>query len=311
MSEAIDHAKLIEAMSDGMYVVDRTRTITFWNGAAERITGYAQHNAIGRRCGDGMLNHIDESGNPMCGTHCPLLATMEDGKTRTTRAYAHHRDGHLVPVRVTAGALRDESGEIVGAVETFTDDSAMKATERRLEETEQLAMTDPLTGLGNRRLMEERLAARLRVGSAKGSFAVFVVDLDHFKAINDTHSHAIGDDVLSVVAHSLSAMVRTGDDVTRFGGDEFLIVTGPMSEGALEAFATRVCIAVNKSWIKSGTSRVKVTASVGATLSRETDTPESIVLRADRALYEAKRSGRDRFALAPQSIGAEVDDCCS
>jgi len=139
---------------------------------------------------------------------------MEDGETRTTRAYAHHSDGHLVPVRVTAGALRDESGEIVGAVETFTDDSAMKATELRLKTTEQLAMTDPLTGLGNRRFLEERLEARLRLADAKGSFAVLVVDLDHFKAVNDTHSHAKGDDVLSVVARSLSTMVRSGDDVS-------------------------------------------------------------------------------------------------
>jgi diguanylate cyclase (GGDEF)-like protein/PAS domain S-box-containing protein len=311
MNESIDHAKLIEAMSDGMYVVDQSRTITFWNGSAERITGYDQDNAIGRRCGDGMLNHIDEAGNPMCGTHCPLLATMEDGQTRSTRAYAHHRDGHLVPVRVTAGALRDESGEIVGAVETFTDDSAMKATERRLEETERLAMTDPLTGLGNRRLMEERLEARLRLAPTKGSFAVFFVDLDHFKSINDTHSHATGDDVLSVVGRSLSTMVRTGDDVTRFGGDEYVIITGPMSEGALEAFATRVCIAVSKSWTDAGTSKVHVTASVGATLSRETDTPESIVSRADRALHEAKRSGRDRFFLAPREVGEQADDRCA
>lgn len=304
----MDHAKLIEAMADGMYVVDRTRTITLWNGAAERITGYDAASAVGRRCGDGMLNHIDESGAPMCGTHCPLLATMEDGQTRTARVYAHHRDGHLVPVRVTAGVLRDESGEVVGAVETFADDSALAASEKRLEETENLAMTDPLTGLGNRRFMNQRLAERLSVAGPQGKFAVLVVDLDHFKTINDSHSHATGDDVLSVVARSLSTMVRTGDDVTRFGGDEYVIITGPMSEDALEAFATRVCIAVNKSWIKDGPSRVPVTASVGATLSRETDTPETLVLRADRALYEAKRSGRDTFALSPPDLRALVDD---
>lgn len=310
MSEAIDHAQLIEALSDGIYVVDRTRTITFWNGAAERITGYDAGNAVGRRCGDGMLNHIDESGAPMCGTSCPLLATMEDGQTRSARIYAHHRDGHLVPVRVTAGVVRDEAGEIVGAVETFTDDSALVATEKRLEATERLAMTDSLTGLGNRRFLEERLAARLRLAHAEGSFAVLVVDLDHFKTINDTYSHSTGDDVLAVVARSLSTMVRAGDDVTRFGGDEYIIVTGPMSEGALEAFATRVCIAVNESWIKDGTSQVRVTASVGAALSREIDTPESIVLRADRALYEAKRSGRARFAVALQHAGEQVKDRC-
>jgi len=306
MGEAIDHARLIEAMSDGIYVVDRTRTITFWNGAAERITGYSKDTAIGRECGDGMLNHIDESGAPMCGTACPLLETMEDGQTRSARVYAHHRDGHLVPVRVTAAALRNEEGEIVGAAETFTDDSAMTATEKRLEATEQLAMTDPLTGLGNRRFMDKRLKERLSAANAEGRFAVLVVDLDHFKAINDTHSHSTGDDVLSVVARSLRTMVRTGDVVTRFGGDEYVIITGPMADDTLEAFATRICIAVNESRIQAGPSRVPVTASVGAALSRDGDTPESLVSRADRALYEAKRGGRDTFALA--SLEADDDD---
>jgi diguanylate cyclase (GGDEF)-like protein/PAS domain S-box-containing protein len=303
MGDTVDQAQLIAAMRDGVYVVDTTRTITFWNEGAERITGYDKDTVVGRSCGDGLLEHISESGTPMCGTHCPLLATMEDGVSRSASVYAHHRDGHLVPLRVTSGVLRDESGEIVGAVETFTDDSAMKATERRLEATEQLAMTDPLTGLGNRRFMEERLAARLRLAKAKGSFAVLVVDLDHFKTINDTHSHSKGDDVLSVVARSLTSMVRGGDDVARFGGDEYVIVTGPMSKNALGAFAARVCIAVNHSWIKDDTSTLRVTASVGATLSRETDTAESLVLRADCALYEAKRSGRNTFALAPQDGG--------
>lgn len=311
MSQAIDPAQLVEAMSDGIYVVDPERTITFWNAAAERITGYSKEDAVGRHCGDGMLNHIDESGAPMCGTHCPLLATIEDGQTRSTRAYAHHRDGHLVPVQITAAAVRDETGEIVGAVETFTDASAMKATEKRLEATEQLAMTDPLTGLGNRRFMDRRLKERLSVASAEGRFAVLIVDLDHFKTINDTHSHSTGDDVLAVVARSLSAMVRTGDVVTRFGGDEYLIITGPMSVDALEAFAIRVCIAVNKSWIKDGASRVPVTASVGAALSREGDTPESLVARADRALYEAKERGRDTFALASLEPGDDEEDACA
>lgn len=105
-----DPARVIEAMPDGLFVVDRTRTITFWNGAAARITGYSEENAVGRRWGKECST---TSMNPVVrGTHCPLLATMQDGKTRSTRAYAHHRDGHLVPVRVTASVGATLSREI-------------------------------------------------------------------------------------------------------------------------------------------------------------------------------------------------------
>ena len=158
MRHPVDPAALLDTMAEGLYVVDRERIITFWNAAAERITGFTAAEAVGRSCGDGLLSHVDEAGESLCGPRCPLLETMHDGAPLEVRLYAHHASGHLVPVKVTARALRDESGVITGSVETFSDDGEATERDKRLRVAQRLAITDHLTGLGNRRGLEQRLA---------------------------------------------------------------------------------------------------------------------------------------------------------
>ncbi|MCB2413522.1 diguanylate cyclase [Demequina sp. TTPB684] len=291
MTAVPNHAQLLEAMPDGMYVVDLNRTITFWNGAAERITGYDATTAVGRMCGDGLLNHVNESGESMCGHLCPLIDTMNDGVSRSARVFSHHRDGHVVPILVTSGALRDEAGRIVGAVETFRDDRQSREAESRLRITERLALTDALTGVGNRRMMDRRLSERLSAATEHERFALMVIDLDRFKAINDAYGHSWGDRALSVVARTLRAVVGDDGDVTRFGGDEFVIVTGTMSAERVSNLARDVKSGVNASWIEGRQSPLRVSASVGVTLSCVGDTADSMMRRADDAMLKAKRSG--------------------
>ncbi len=109
------------------YVVDTERRILSWTAAAEQIAGYRAEEVIGRTCSDGLLWHVDESGEVLCGERCPLLETMTDGRERTAKVWLHHSKGHLVPVVVHANALRDDSGTVIGAVETFYDDSTKGA----------------------------------------------------------------------------------------------------------------------------------------------------------------------------------------
>lgn len=108
------------------YVVDTERRIRSWNDAAERIAGYRAEDVVGRPCSDGLLCHVDESGTVLCGDSCPLLETLTDGRERSAKVWLHHRKGHLVPVVIHAAPLRGEAGEVVGAVETFYDDSALR-----------------------------------------------------------------------------------------------------------------------------------------------------------------------------------------
>lgn len=292
MTDALPPEALLDAMAEGAYVVDRARTIGYWNPAAERISGYPRAVALGRFCGDGLLNHVDEAGTHLCGTACPLRATIEDGVTRTAHVYLHHRDGHLVAVQVTAAALRDGAGVVVGAIETFHEDLRVQALSTaldRLDEAERLAVTDPLTGLGNRRHLERAVTARLTALRTDGvAFGLLIVDLDRFKAINETHGHPAGDAALVTVARSLRQVARARDDVTRYGGDEFVL----LAEGVgheLEALAARVRMVVAEGRYEAH----ELSASVGVAAALPGDTGTTLLARADAALLVAKAALRE------------------
>ncbi len=107
---------VFDRLSDGVYFVTPTRQITFWNAAAERITGYQRQEVLGSSCSDGILNHVDETGTNLCLAGCPLAATMEDGKGREASVFLHHKSGHRVPVLVRSAPIRDADSNIVGAV---------------------------------------------------------------------------------------------------------------------------------------------------------------------------------------------------
>ena len=305
MADGTDPSRLLDSMAEGLYVVDLDRVISHWNAAAEAITGFSAEEVTDRYCGDSLLNHVDDAGEGLCGSRCPLRETMRDGVPRQIRAYAHHREGHLVPVRIAARALRDPEGVITGAVETFTDDSQLDEAEKRLAVAERLLMTDHLTGLGNRRLLEHRLAERLREGESGTGCGVLVIDIDRFKMLNDNHGHAFGDSVLAIVGKTLANAAGGGADVCRSGGDEFVIVTDSTSPSALEELASTIRATVSQSRIADDGISIRVTVSIGAAQSRAGDTPWTVVRRADDAMLGAKRGGRDRIVTCADGVQPE------
>lgn len=290
-------ASLLDAMTDGVYVTDRNRRITYWNAAAGEIAGYGSDEAVGRFCGDGLLNHVDEQGQLLCGARCPLKATIEDGRKRTTHAYLHHKAGRLVPVRISAAPLRDDQSTIIGAVETFADDSARAETSHRLRTAEELAMQDPLTRLGNRRHLDVELDRRLAQWRRHDHrFAVLVVDVDNFKAVNDVHGHPAGDHVLTVIGHGLAHAVRATDAVFRYGGDEFVVLAGPITAEEVAPLSDRIqrIMRDNRDAVPG---RPTVTISVGGALVAAGDGTADVIERADRRLLRAKSMGGNRTVL--------------
>ena len=163
------------------------------------------------------------------------------------------------------------------------------------------AITDPLTSCLNRRALEERVRSELAYKArAQRPFAVLVVDLDHFKKINDNHGHAAGGAVLVQTAGVLRTLVRPSDVVARYGGEEFCVLLRDTDAGAAVVVAERVCRALRGQKILVASAPIPVTASIGvAAASVEGDESwESLFHRADEALYRAKNGGRDRFELA-------------
>jgi diguanylate cyclase (GGDEF)-like protein/PAS domain S-box-containing protein len=290
--------RILDDLRDGVYFLDSERHITYWNRGAERITGYSAGEVIGSRCSDDILIHVDTQGRSLCNGACPAACTMDDGEPREADVFVHHREGHRVPVRVRVSPLRSEDGEVIGAVETFVDDSPRVAALERLRELEDLVMVDLLTGVGNRRYAEAAIQAHLDELRRYGwSCGLLLIDVDHFKEVNDAHGHGVGDRMLSMVAATLKANVRSFDEVARYGGEEFVVVCPNVNAALLGEISERLRALVETSGYPQQAEPLQVTISVGATLATRDDTVESIVARADALLYESKAGGRNVVRL--------------
>ncbi|TKT80107.1 GGDEF domain-containing protein [Aquamicrobium sp. LC103] len=166
----------------------------------------------------------------------------------------------------------------------------------RSQTLEYAALTDGLTGMQNRRFFDDALREYIEeFRKIDKPVGLMVLDLDHFKLVNDTHGHDVGDQVLKAVANCLKDMTRYHDVVARLGGEEFAIVTPNMDDEALTKLAERIRKAVSALTVTAGNVRIKVTTSVGLAVWDRRETAEELYRRADRQLYEAKRLGRNRI----------------
>lgn len=285
---------VIEALSDGVYFVDRQRRILYWNSTAERLTGYRAESVIGRCCHDNLLKHVNEEGRCLCHDGCPLAATMQDGVTRQAHVFLHHAEGHRVPVHVRAAPIRDRNGEIIGCVEVFSDDTDRVASLERLARLEQEAMLDELTGIANRRLFQRSLDASLSDFERHGvGFALMLIDIDHFKHFNDRFGHDVGDGVLRLVAKTLAHSCRASDTPARWGGEEFIVLLNHTALEQIAAAGERFRSLISATAYKHRGIDLSVNVSIGACVVRRDDTAETLIKRTDELLYHSKRAGRD------------------
>ncbi len=293
--DKLSSEKLLDSLFDGVYFVDTELRITFWNAAAERISGFTKEEVIGSCCADNLLRHIDSSGRALCLDGCPLSATISDGNTRESAVFLHHRLGHRVPVSVRTSPVRDEDGKIIGAVEIFSDNSDSMQILHEYERLKQDVFLDSLTGIGNRRYGEMTLSTRVYdLKTHDIPFGLLFMDIDRFKLFNDQYGHKTGDDVLNMVAKSISLTLRKMDVVVRWGGEEFVVILPGSDKVIVKAISERIRVLIEHSFLMAGDNRLNVTISIGATMSQADDTVETIVERADRLMYKSKNEGRNR-----------------
>lgn len=286
--------QLLEEVNEGVYFTDRQRFITFWNKAAERISGYPRREVLGSKCSANILLHVDDRGRELCRGACPLAHTLQDCKRRQTDIFLHHRDGHRVPVHVRVFPLLDDNGGMTGAVELFSDMSEKPALEARLQRLEKMAMNDRLTGVANRRYCEIFLQARLEeFKKLHWALGVIFFDIDDFKKLNDRYSHRVGDIALRTVARTLQHNIRRFDQVGRWGGEEFLVILRNTDRKSLRQISEKLRRLVEKSVFWENGNPISVTLSGGATLARSSDTSITLVERADLLMYKSKRSGKN------------------
>jgi diguanylate cyclase (GGDEF)-like protein/PAS domain S-box-containing protein len=293
-------SKVVESIAEGVYCIDRGGRINFWNRGAERITGYSEKEVIGKKCSDNLLRHVDASGRELCLHGCPLEDAMSACREVEADVFLHHKDGHRVPIVVRGMPVLGPDGASVGAIEVFSDRSERSTLLRELEELKAEVLADPLTKLGNRRYAEINLSSALRELENEGyPFGVLMIDIDHFKSVNDVYGHGTGDRVLRMVGWTLANAVRRNDAASRWGGEEFLVVCPRANADVLAAVAERARALIERSWISlEDGRRVSVTISVGGASAHAGDDAESLVARADERMYNCKSEGRNRCSVA-------------
>lgn len=295
------YKSILENLSEGIYYVDRNRNITYWNKAAENITGYSKEEVMGKSCADNLLKHIDENGNDLCSSSCPLLDAVNMGETREKSIFLHHKDGHRVNIFTRVAPIKDDYGNIIGAVEIFNDLSKNTHGDLicELEKLKEEVYTDALTSIGNRKYAEITMERRLNEWKDVGiPFSVIFIDIDNFKKVNDTYGHDIGDKVLKMVAKTITGTLRSMDVACRWGGEEFVVISPNLTKQTTKQVAERLRQFVEKSWVHTDDQEmISVTVSVGCTVITEQDTETSIIKRADKAMYASKLEGKNRVTI--------------
>lgn len=288
---------ILHHIPSGIYMTDCERKIIFWNKGAEHITGFRADEVIGSSCFQNILMHIDEEGNNLCKGVCPLAHSLSDGSCHEKEVFLHHKDGHRVAVNIHTFPLKDRQGHIAGAAEIFTSINPIVDMMSRIRELERIARLDPLSNLPNRQHIESEIKNRLsEFERYEQHFGVIFLDIDHFKDFNDTWGHDIGDKVIQTVAATLRAASRPFDVFGRWGGEEFVGILYNVQAENIAAIANRYRKLIEKSYLSIDKTKVNITVSIGATIIRTGDTPESVIKRADLLMYECKKRGRNCVA---------------
>ena len=289
---------ILENVSDGVYYVDLNRKILFWNKQAEKISGFSKEEVVGAHCPDNILRHVDEKGTKLCKTECPLTYAIAHNTFVQKKVFLHNKEGYRVPVLVKTIPVVDSSNQAIGAVEIFNEITDTATLKKKLNELKNLAFIDELTGVANRRginfLIKEKIQEIKRY---KRMFAIFFIDLDNFKHINDTYSHQIGDKVLKMVAETLKMNLRANDIVGRFGGDEFVVVSEIKDENSINEIAQKIVMLINNSFFEEKGKTIRVYGSVGAVFLREDDSVDKALKRADKFMYISKYKGKNNFTV--------------
>ncbi len=283
-------SKVFETTADGIMLSDRDDRVIRVNAAFVTLTGYTLDDMEGQRVADSAFRPTDPD------DYAVRLERLHREGFVTGEVQRIAKDGTPLSLWITATCVRDATGEIVNYVRVFSDISLLKATQQKLEE---LASHDALTGLPNRRLLQDRLAqSMLRAERGGASMALMFLDLDGFKNVNDTLGHDAGDELLRQVAARLGVCIRAVDSLARFGGDEFAIVLdrAALPQDAI-AVAERVLGAL-KIPFDLGGQRASVGASIGIAQFPVDGTDVTTLLKsADAAMYRAKKGGRNRFVF--------------
>jgi diguanylate cyclase (GGDEF)-like protein/PAS domain S-box-containing protein len=288
-------------------VTDASQRILQVNAAFTELTGYSADEAIGQ------TPRLLKSGRQESAFYKGMWEAIERNGHWQGEIWNRRKNGEVFPEWLTINGVRDAQGKITHYVSTFSDISNLKVAE---SEIHNLAFYDPLTGLPNRRLLLNRINKACAAGKRSGKYgALLIIDIDHFKTLNDTLGHDVGDRLLIDVAMRLGACIREEDTAARQGGDEFVVMleelgSDPESAGVqAEMVAEKIRAELGMPYLLGDDAEYVRTASIGISLFLGQEKSTDVLLKqSDIALYKAKDAGRNTIRFFDNAMQTAINE---
>ncbi len=288
-------------------VTDARQRILQVNEAFTRLTGYSAEEAIGQ------TPSLLKSGWQDASFYAAMWRELNSAGRWQGEIWNRRKSGEIFPEWLTINGIRDAGGQLTHFVSTFSDISDLKVAE---SEIHHLAFYDPLTAMPNRRLLLNRLEKACSASKRSGQYgALLMIDLDHFKMLNDTLGHDVGDRLLVEVALRLAGCIREGDTAARLGGDEFVVMIENLGRNAAaagvqaEIVAEKIRFALARPYLLSGDTEYFRSASIGISLFHDHDKTADVLLKqTDIALYRAKDAGRNAIRFFDDAMQTALDE---
>ena len=293
-------AQVFQQSGEGISIIDANDIIVDVNTSFTQITGYTREEIIGKNCRDLEAQRTDKT------IDAQVRAALEQTGFWQGEVWDRHKQGYDFPKWLMISVVRDESGAVSHYIGCFTDISARKITE---EQIHFLAHHDSLTLLPNRLSLQLRLEDVFRNAlTSQRQIAVMFIDMDHFKNINDTLGHHMGDQLLLEVARRLKSIVGEHDIVARFGGDEFVVVLSGTHHDEVANLAEALRGGLSQTYVIDNQA-LHSSPSIGISLfPTDGDSVEALMKNADMAMYRAKAAGRNNYQFFTAAMNTSVTE---
>jgi diguanylate cyclase (GGDEF)-like protein/PAS domain S-box-containing protein len=295
LSHVFSYLYLLESLYHGFYVASTDGRVQVWSHGCEELIGIPHDQVIGEPGLGGHIQYRKQSGRELGINESPIRLAIETGRNQSSELEIRRSDGNWLAVEVQTLPLIDAAGQLQGVAEIFRDASGGRE-KGHYRDLRLMASRDALTHVANRGELKKRLDhefGECKDRDFEAPFSIIFLDVDHFKKCNDTHGHAAGDEVLISVARLLQHEMYSGELVSRYGGEEFVVLCPETQLDDAFHKAERLRQALEKAAVVK-TDEFKITASFGVAQLEPTDAPDDVLQRADKALYVSKHQGRNR-----------------
>ncbi|MCG7904124.1 MAG: EAL domain-containing protein [Candidatus Thiodiazotropha lotti] len=290
--------RIFSAFKDGILVTDAKLQIIDVNDSFSRVTGYSREEALGQK------PQLLSSGRHGPDYYERMWQQLEQNGVWQGTIWNRRKNGEVYPEWLSIEALTDRRGDVTHYTAVFSDLSKHKDIHNQIH---LMAYYDSLTGLPNRQLFSDRLDLSLSLARReKQKVALFFMDLDRFKDINDSLGHTTGDQLLNAVANRLTNSLRQSDTIARLGGDEFTVILSGIQDNEKALNVANKILDCFQQPFRVGRRDIHISTSIGISLYPEHSTDsEHLVRHADTAMYQAKEAGKNRFMLYTPQMGSQ------